>query len=71
MYDATRVFTGVATRVSWQTDCTWQRVATNLDQEKKTFSTFERSIIGSVKTTTDLDPPRLSASNPIFFFQKS
>jgi hypothetical protein len=37
---------------------------------KKTFSTFERSIIGCVKNTTDLDPSRLSASNPICFLPK-
>jgi hypothetical protein len=34
------------------------------------FDTFDRSIIGRVKNTTDLDTPRLSASNPIFFLHK-
>jgi hypothetical protein len=45
-------------------------VATNVDQEKKPFSTFERSITGRVKNTTDLDPPRLSAPKSILFLPK-
>jgi hypothetical protein len=51
-------------------DCTWQRVAANVDREQNTFSTFERSIKGRVKNTTDLDPPRLSAPKSILFLPK-
>jgi hypothetical protein len=51
-------------------DCTWQRVAANPDRENITFFTFEISIIGRVKNTTDLDPPRLSAADPICFLPK-
>jgi hypothetical protein len=69
MYDATHVFTGVATHVSWRKihGKGWRQISI---EKKLTVSTFERSIIGSVKNTTDLDPPRLSASNPICFFPK-
>jgi hypothetical protein len=51
-------------------DNTWQIVAANLDREKNTSSTFERSILGRVKHTAYLDPPPLSASNPIFVLPK-
>jgi hypothetical protein len=51
-------------------DNTLQRVAANLDREQNSFSTFEISIIGRVKNTTDLDPPRLSAADPICFLPK-
>jgi hypothetical protein len=45
-------------------------VAANVDREKKPFSTFERSIKGRVKNTTDLDLPRLSAPKSILFLPK-
>jgi hypothetical protein len=69
MYDATRVFKGVAMRVSWRTvhGKGWRQISIVY---KTLFSTFERSIIGRVKNTTDLDPPRLSASNPIVILPK-
>jgi hypothetical protein len=51
-------------------DNTWQRVAANLDRETKPFCTLERSIIGRVKNTTDLDPPLLSALNSICVLPK-
>jgi hypothetical protein len=45
----------------------WQQISI---ENKNTFSTFEISIIGRVKNTTDLDPPRLSAADPICFLPK-
>jgi hypothetical protein len=65
---ATRVYTAIATDVSWLT--IWPREAVNPVRKINTFFTFKRSIIGRKKHTTYLNPPLLSAADSIFFLPK-
>jgi hypothetical protein len=69
MYDATRGLESLYARVMADNihGKEWRQMTI---EKNKTFSTFERSITGRVKNTTDLDPPHLSAPKSIFFLPK-